>query len=112
MTIYFRAFKRTNDFIQVNYANLDKNTSAHFAFMSCARWLGFRLDVLVVALILLCTFGAVAAKEYGAPIAPTLLAIGIMYVIQLTGLFQWAVRQSAEVENLMVSVERIVAYSK
>lgn len=32
--------------------------------------------------------------------------------MQLMGLFQWAVRQSTEIENLMVSVERIVSYSK
>ena len=31
---------------------------------------------------------------------------------RLTGLFQWSVRQSAEVENQMVSVERILDYCR
>jgi len=35
-----------------------------------------------------------------------------MLIIQLSSLFQWCVRQSAEVVNYMVSVERIVEYSK
>ena len=30
--------------------------------------------------------------------------------MQLAGLFQWCIRQSAEMENMMVSVERVVAY--
>ena len=34
------------------------------------------------------------------------------YVLQLAGLFQWCIRQSAEVENMMVSVERIVEYGR
>lgn len=32
------------------------------------------------------------------------------YVMQLAGLFQWCIRQSAELENMMVSVERVVEY--
>ena len=31
-------------------------------------------------------------------------------LIQLSGLFQWCVRQSAEVVNMMVAVERVVSY--
>lgn len=31
-------------------------------------------------------------------------------LIQLAGMFQWCIRQSAEVVNLMVSVERVLAF--
>ncbi|CAM9756679.1 unnamed protein product, partial [Sphacelaria rigidula] len=41
-----------------------------------------------------------------------LLGVALVYVIQLGALFQWTVRQAAEVENQMVSAERILAYCR
>ena len=66
---------------------------------------------LLLVLSTVSTFGAVAMNESNLEVDPNLLAVGIMYVIQLTGgLFQWCVRQSAEVESQMVSAERIQAF--
>ena len=38
--------------------------------------------------------------------------LAISSAMALTGMFQWGVRQSAEVENQMTSVERVIEYSK
>lgn len=38
--------------------------------------------------------------------------LAISSAMALTGMFQWGVRQSAEVENQMTSVERVMEYSK
>lgn len=43
-------------------------------------------------------------------INPAVLGLALSYLLQLAGLFQWAVRQSAEVVNQMVSVERVLEY--
>ncbi|CAM9223590.1 unnamed protein product, partial [Hapterophycus canaliculatus] len=43
---------------------------------------------------------------------PGLLGAALVYVLQLGGLFQWSVRQSAEVENQMVSAERVLGYCR
>ncbi len=43
-------------------------------------------------------------------INPSVLGLALSYLLQLAGLFQWAVRQSAEVVNQMVSVERVLEY--
>ena len=40
------------------------------------------------------------------------VGLAISSCITLTGMLQWGVRQSAEVENLMTSVERIMEYSR
>lgn len=38
--------------------------------------------------------------------------MAITQSIALTGMFQWGMRQSAELENQMTSVERIIEYKK
>jgi ATP-binding cassette subfamily C (CFTR/MRP) protein 4 len=45
-------------------------------------------------------------------LTPGLVGLLLAYVSQLLGLNQWAVRQSTEVENLMVAVERIIEYTR
>lgn len=39
-----------------------------------------------------------------------LIGMSLMYVLQLAGVFQWTVRQFADVENEVVAVERIKEY--
>jgi ATP-binding cassette subfamily C (CFTR/MRP) protein 1 len=45
-------------------------------------------------------------------IDPSIAALSISYCITLTGLFQWAIRQSTEAENFMTSAERIHEYGQ
>uniref|UniRef100_A0A672S2D5 Cystic fibrosis transmembrane conductance regulator n=1 Tax=Sinocyclocheilus grahami TaxID=75366 RepID=A0A672S2D5_SINGR len=40
------------------------------------------------------------------------VGLALSYAVTLMGMFQWGVRQSAEVENLMTSVERVVEYTE
>lgn len=39
------------------------------------------------------------------------VGLAITQAISLTGMFQWGMRQSTELENQMTSVERVVEYS-
>jgi len=43
---------------------------------------------------------------------PALLGLALTLLLQLSGLLQWAVRQSCELINHMVAVERVAAYTK
>ncbi len=51
---------------------------------------------------------AMAARSW---VAPNLLALALTNTLQLTGFMQWFVRQTAEVENIMVSMERMLEYT-
>ena len=86
---------------------LDENTRAYMMFLASSRWLGLRLDMMSSVFVTL--FSALAVLT-ASSISPGLLALALMYSLLLTGAFQWAVRQSSVVENLMTSVERQLNY--
>ncbi|KAJ3039965.1 Multidrug resistance-associated protein 4 [Rhizophlyctis rosea] len=110
-----RSFRAAPRFI-TNFISLqNNNTRIFFMFLSSARWLGFRLDIMAAAFLAVIAFFAVGMKGGGGgKIGLTGGSVGLLlsYVMQLIGLLQWAVRQSAEVENLMISVERVLEYTR
>ncbi|KAI8907576.1 P-loop containing nucleoside triphosphate hydrolase protein [Powellomyces hirtus] len=89
---------------------LNDNTAKYFIWLSCTRWLGFRLDVGSAAFLAIVAFGSVGLRG-SLGLQPGVVGLLLSYVLQLTGLLQWCVRQSAEVENYMVSVERVLEYT-
>lgn len=70
----------------------------------CGRWLGTRLDSISVVTILCVALFAVALRD---SVNPTVVGLALVYAIQMTGLLQFVVRQSIEVEANMVAVERL-----
>jgi ATP-binding cassette subfamily C (CFTR/MRP) protein 4 len=57
------------------------------------------------------TFLAVLFNQKGwFNVDPSILGLSLSMLLQLAGIFQWCIRQSAEVVNLMVSVERVSAF--
>ena len=86
---------------------LDAHSRAYFAFLASSRWLGVRLDALCLALLAASASGAAAAR--GAA-SPALIGLALSQVIGVTNAFQWCVRQSSEIETLMISVERVLEY--
>ncbi|KAJ3021115.1 Multidrug resistance-associated protein 4 [Thoreauomyces humboldtii] len=94
-----------------NFVKLQNdNTAKYFIWLSCARWLGFRLDVGSAMFLAIVAFGSVGLRG-SLGLQPGVVGLLLSYVLQLTGLLQWCVRQSAEVENYMVSVERVLEYT-
>jgi ATP-binding cassette subfamily C (CFTR/MRP) protein 4 len=106
-----RAFGAKERFRLEFFAHQDENTRMFFSFLSGSRWLAFRLDGLV-SLIIGCVVFLVVALRTRLNISAGFMGVLISYLMQLTGLLQWIVRQSSEVENMMVSAERIFEYSK
>jgi ATP-binding cassette subfamily C (CFTR/MRP) protein 4 len=91
----------------------DAHTRAFFSFIACSRWVGFRMDALMFLLTCLVSFLSVLFQQQNwFEIDPSILGLSLSMLLQLTGLFQWCIRQSAEVVNLMVSVERVLGFGK
>ncbi|XP_066143996.1 ATP-binding cassette sub-family C member 4-like isoform X1 [Euwallacea fornicatus] len=89
-----------------NYQNA--YSSAYFMFLGANRTFGFWLDMHCVAFISLVTmsFLILDTTNFGGNVG-----LAITQSIQLTGMFQWGMRQWSELENTMTSVERIKEYA-
>ncbi len=104
-----RAFRVQEDFIQLFINRVDTNSRAFFILIAAVRWFGLRLDLMTSILSLITSVLTIAFRHR---IDPSSAALSLMYCINLTMLFQWAVRQSAEAENYMTSAERIYEYGQ
>jgi len=104
-----RAFNVQQHFVQLFINLIDTNTRAFFILIASVRWFGLRLD-LMTSLLSLTTSVLIIAFRHN--IDPSSVGLSLMYCINLTMLFQWAVRQSAEAENFMTSAQRVYEYGQ
>lgn len=78
-------------------------------FWTVTRAFAFWLDIICVIYIGIITFAFVEMDVSNVPGGNVGLAI--TQIIGLIGMTQWGIRQTAELENLMVSVERVLEYA-
>ncbi|XP_032678093.1 probable multidrug resistance-associated protein lethal(2)03659 isoform X2 [Odontomachus brunneus] len=91
----------------------DLHSSAWYIFIASSRAFGFWLDIFCVIYIALVTLSFLVLDNDGpGSMDGGRVGLAITQSIGLTGMFQWGMRQSAELENQMTSVERILEYSK
>jgi ATP-binding cassette, subfamily C (CFTR/MRP), member 4 len=69
------------------------------------------MDSLMFVFFALASFLSVLFSQQGwFHVDPAILGLALSMLLQLAGIFQWCIRQSAEVVNLMVSVERVLGF--
>ncbi|XP_066513033.1 ATP-binding cassette sub-family C member 12-like [Hoplias malabaricus] len=89
---------------------ISDHNSNHFLLFNCGtRWLSFWLDFLSATVALLVALFVVLSPNEGS-INPALKGLALSYTIQLTGMLQYVVRLSTEVEAKFTSVERLQEY--
>lgn len=76
-------------------------------FLATSSAFGFFLDILSVGFVAFVTFSFLVLP--GETMGDS-VGLAITQVLVLTGLIQWGIRQSAEVANHLMSVERILEY--
>ncbi|XP_064396708.1 ATP-binding cassette sub-family C member 4-like [Halichondria panicea] len=104
-----RSFGKTGVSMKQFHDYQNEHTKAYYLYLVLTRWLGIRMDFLNTLLLALVSFLAVLFAEV---FDPALISLAVTYIISLSGLFQYTVRISADIENIMVSAERINEYSK
>ncbi|VBB26660.1 unnamed protein product [Acanthocheilonema viteae] len=98
---------QTDDFIETLKSKLDLNSGAMFMYQSAMRWLAVWLDLLVVAITFIVALLIVLLT---GSIAPTDAGMALVFALQMSGIFQFAVRTQTELEAKMTCVERITYY--
>ena len=86
-----------------------RNSRCWYWWLVSQRHLGFCLDALCVVFLAALGFSAIALRDL---VRIELLALALVYGIQLAGSFQWCVRQFALSESYMASVERLLHYGE
>ncbi|XP_017887469.1 multidrug resistance-associated protein 4-like isoform X2 [Ceratina calcarata] len=103
-----RAFEAEEILAKEFDAHQDLHSSAWYIFISSSRAFGFWLDFFCVVYICLVTLSFLLINDQttGGNVG-----LAITQSIGLTGMFQWGMRQSTELENQMTSVERVLEYT-
>lgn len=84
----------------------DLNSTAFYLFLATSRAFGFWLDLTLCVYIAIVIVSFFFLDNSGGNVG-----LAITQVMGLTGMVQWGMRQSAELENNMTSVERVVEYN-
>ncbi|XP_072240641.1 ATP-binding cassette sub-family C member 4-like [Leuresthes tenuis] len=103
-----RAFRAEERLKKAFDAHQDLHSEAWFLFLMTSRWFALRLDNICSVFITLATFGCIVFRD---GLEAGQVGLVLTYAVTLIGNFQWTVRQSAEMENMMTSVERVVEYA-
>nr|XP_039260711.1 multidrug resistance-associated protein 4-like isoform X5 [Styela clava] len=104
-----RAFGVQNQFENKFHECQDLHSASWFLFLVGSRWFGLRLDLITATFVSTVAFFSVISASL-LNLNPGEIGLILTYTASLVSQFQWGVRQSAEVENLMTSVERVQQY--
>ncbi|XP_038273751.1 ATP-binding cassette sub-family C member 6-like isoform X4 [Dermochelys coriacea] len=104
-----RAYKEQPRFILQNDSRVDENQRTYFPGVIADRWLATNLEFLGNGIVLFAALFAVISKTH---LSPGTVGFSISCALQITGVLNWMVRSWTEIENNIVSVERVREYSK
>ncbi|XP_065096312.1 multidrug resistance-associated protein 1 [Paramisgurnus dabryanus] len=103
-----RAFNEQSRFIMDANHKVDHNQTAYFPRFVATRWLGVNLEFLGNGIVLAASILSVMAK---GKLSPGMVGLAVSHSLQVTGFLSWIVRSWTDVENNIVSVERVKEYA-
>ncbi|KAG6837154.1 hypothetical protein H0H93_013744 [Arthromyces matolae] len=102
-----RAFNQQSIFISANHGRIDRNQMCYLPSISVNRWLAVRLEFVGAMIILIVALLAMAAL-ITTGVDAGLVGLVLSYALNTTSSLNWVVRSASEVEQNIVSVERIL----
>ncbi|CAK6982138.1 multidrug resistance-associated protein 1-like isoform X1 [Scomber scombrus] len=103
-----RAFGEQRRFTLQADRRIDSNQEAYFPRFVATRWLAVNLEFLGNLLVLA---AAVLSVRSRAELSPGIVGLAVTHSLQVTGILSWIVRSWTDVENNIVSVERVKEYA-
>ncbi|KAJ3274555.1 hypothetical protein HDU76_010700, partial [Blyttiomyces sp. JEL0837] len=100
-----RAYGQTQRFMNLNYDKINTYRRTFYLLWASNRWLNFRADLVSATVIFI-----VGAALVGSNISAGFAGIILLYSSQFSESLLWAVRQHADMEMSMNSVERCQEY--
>ncbi|XP_038042652.2 ATP-binding cassette sub-family C member 6 isoform X1 [Anas platyrhynchos] len=104
-----RAYKDQERFILKSNFLVDENQRICFAGAVADRWLATNLEFLGNSIVLFAALFATVGRKH---LSPGTAGFSVSYALQITGVLNWMVRSWTEIENNIVSVERVKEYSR
>uniref|UniRef100_A0A0N4ZVZ5 ABC transmembrane type-1 domain-containing protein n=1 Tax=Parastrongyloides trichosuri TaxID=131310 RepID=A0A0N4ZVZ5_PARTI len=102
-----KSYNQIENFIKQFNHKFDENSGAILMFQSATRWQAVWLDLLVV---LITTCVGVFIIWLTGTVNPAEAGMALAFAIQMSGIFQFAVRSQTELEAKLTAVERISYY--
>ncbi|KAG7491926.1 hypothetical protein MATL_G00008620 [Megalops atlanticus] len=103
-----RALGEQNRFILQANHRVDHNQTSYFPRFVATRWLAVNLEFLGNGVVLAAAILSVMGKE---TLSPGIVGLAVSHSLQVTGILSWIVRSWTDVENNIVSVERVKEYA-
>ncbi|KAI1889792.1 hypothetical protein AGOR_G00166580 [Albula goreensis] len=103
------AYNKREQYIEM-FKGMSDSNSNHFVLFNCgSRWLSFRLDFLSALVTLFVALFVILAPN---SVSQAMKGLALSYTMQLTGMLQYVVRLSTELEAKFTSVERLQEYTE
>uniref|UniRef100_A0A674ECA7 ABC-type glutathione-S-conjugate transporter n=1 Tax=Salmo trutta TaxID=8032 RepID=A0A674ECA7_SALTR len=103
-----RAFGEQHRFIVQANKRIDFNQTSYFPRFVATRWLAVNLEFVGNGVVLAAAILSVMGKD---TLSPGIVGLAVSHSLQVTGILSWIVRSWTDVENNIVSVERVKEYA-
>uniref|UniRef100_A0A7N8WS45 ABC-type glutathione-S-conjugate transporter n=1 Tax=Mastacembelus armatus TaxID=205130 RepID=A0A7N8WS45_9TELE len=103
-----RAFGEQSRFILQANKRVDFNQTSYFPRFVATRWLAVNLEFVGNGVVLAAAILSVMGKN---TLSPGIVGLAVSHSLQVTGILSWIVRSWTDVENNIVSVERVNEYA-